>query len=241
MVHEGKNDVSGFIVGPGEVIATHNEYEKYKGEQGRVELPYVVSLAWLFPEWYMTELGSEEIMNLQLMSGVIAESNETTEIFEKTGTTVASEVAEQIPHLKSVASPKLLKWLNRLDSSMKNWILNEDVAPITLLTPGTLQLGEVLDGNRRILLACLLIQEGYNTKIPAFVARVPYRHWKFMNMIEEGVAKITGFNKEGRLSKARGTYGSEFTPEDYNKQLQRSVLSKYAEYAEMLGPAYSLI
>lgn len=115
-------------------------------------------------------LDANDLGDLQIVADpwmINGKKTPTFEIFEMVGTTKALEVAEAIPYLREHGSFGINTWLSQIDLDLERMVLGDN-CPAIITSPRKLfVLGNVPDGNHRLLTALSLHQKGAVVTLPA--------------------------------------------------------------------------
>lgn len=112
----------------------------------------------------------DDLENLQIVADPWMINGKKTppfEIFEMVGTTKALEVAQAIPYLREHGSFGVNTWLSQIDLDLERMVLGNDCPAIITSPRKLLVLGNVPDGNHRLLTALTLSQKGMAVALPA--------------------------------------------------------------------------
>lgn len=112
-----------------------------------------------------SDLGNLQIVADPWMKG--SKKTPTFEIFEMVGSSRAVEVAQAIPYLREHGSFSVNVWLSQIDPTLERMVFGNDCPAIITSPKRLLVLGNVPDGNHRLLTALTLSQKGMAVALPA--------------------------------------------------------------------------
>ncbi|KKR05614.1 MAG: hypothetical protein UT34_C0002G0121 [candidate division WS6 bacterium GW2011_GWF2_39_15] len=170
-----------------EVQSEFFTHEETKLERG---LP-VYNFPWeaLYIEnWLVKDL---DYRSLRALEGYVAidhdpeDPDPTLRIFRELGTANMGTVADNLENLRDLGDPVIHEWLHRINPEMEDMMLNNCLPHLLIINPAGIMIGNVPDGNHRVLCGLNMVNSGRidkdHLRLPAYIGQSSYVRWLIVN------------------------------------------------------------